>query len=354
LDNKFVEVPSLKLPIQPSPGFQKKELANLKLDAVALCGYGCVYCSSNWGYFLRVHREEFANAAEVQLGRRIYPDQDPSLMIRYPDLLARLDAQLDSHKSAWGEGQTLVFSMLTDGFSPALVRDGTTERVLSLLLKKTRFRIRVLTKNAIVGSLGWLDFFRRNRERFVVGLSIGTLNERWAARMEIGTPSPRERIGALRALQDDGISTFGMLCPVFPHALWSGEVEELLDLIRPDLTELVWAEPYNDRVNWRAVREAIPPGTPEHAWFTDVFEHRDRTAWSRYATELYTRLLAHAEGYGWTSKLRYLLYEGDISPEHAAEFAGLRGLLLQTKQGPDGLSANAAFRALQLLPARPR
>jgi hypothetical protein len=41
--------------------------------------------------------------------------------------------------------------MLTDGFSPHLVKEGVTEKALRLLLEHTSFRIRVLTKKSIVG-----------------------------------------------------------------------------------------------------------------------------------------------------------------------------------------------------------
>ena len=47
MKNVIVNVPAVKGPIRKSPGFAKKELADYKLDIVALCGFGCRYCSSN-------------------------------------------------------------------------------------------------------------------------------------------------------------------------------------------------------------------------------------------------------------------------------------------------------------------
>jgi DNA repair photolyase len=284
---------------------------------------------------------------EEQLGSRAFPDEDPSLMFVWPDVLDRLRTQLQQRPRDWGHGQTLVFSMLTDGFSPWLVKRGITSEALRLVLDHTRFRIRVLTKNAVVGTAPWLDFFSRHPARFVVGLSTGTTDDEWAGRIEVGTSTPTARLSAMRALQDAGVPTYAMLCPVFPDVLASGQLDRLLDQVRPELVEHVWAEPYNDRVNWRVVRDSYPARSAGHEWFTTVFEHKNPGAWSRYATELYVRLRARAEQGGWLPKLRYLLYEEMISAEDALRYAGLRGVLLQSKPAVDGTSRNAAIAAWQ-------
>src|SRR5690606_15867253 len=109
-----------------------------------------------------------------------------------------------------------------------------------LLLEKTDFRIRVLTKNAIVGRDQWVRYFAAHADRFVVGLSIGTLDADFARKMERLTSLPASRINALRNLQDAGVPTFGMLCPVFPEVLHTDELERLIDGIRPEQCEHVW------------------------------------------------------------------------------------------------------------------
>ena len=57
MKSKVVRVPSIAQPICRSPGFEKKRLSEYKLDLMALCGFGCRYCSSNWGNYLRINRE---------------------------------------------------------------------------------------------------------------------------------------------------------------------------------------------------------------------------------------------------------------------------------------------------------
>ena len=136
-----------------------------------------------------------------------------------------------------------------------------------------------------------------------------------------------------------------MMCPVFPDA--AGRLDELVAAIRPDQCETVWAEPFNDRANWRDVRVGYPEGSPGWQWLTQVFERGNRTEWSRYATDLYIALKLRAEREGWLTKLRYLLYEHGIVAEHARSYCDTRGLMLQSPGDKDGRSRNPHIRAVQ-------
>jgi DNA repair photolyase len=268
---KLVTVPNLPNPVKLSPGFGKKGLADCKLDLLALCEYGCRYCSSNVGLYLTFRTQSFGKACEEQLGERLSPKDDPTLTYHYQDIIGSLETQLEGKPKSFGTGLTLVFSMLTDGFSPSLVADGTTLAALRMILERTSFRIRVLTKNAAVGSARWLRFFLEQPDRFVVGLSIGTLDDQWARKIEVGTPPPSARIRALHTLQDAGVPTYGMLCPIFPTVLGGDHLERLVDAVRPDRCETVWAEPYNNRQNWEVLRDAHGRGTDGYEWFQDVY-----------------------------------------------------------------------------------
>jgi DNA repair photolyase len=342
-----VKTTAIKVPIARSPGFEKKQLSEYKLDAMGLCQYGCRYCSSNSGNYLRINRERLAELTEEQLGERYYPSDEPRLTFEWTDIIERLEQQLAPKTSTWGTGQTLVYSMLTDGFSPMLVGSGSTKRILELVLNRTGFRIRVLTKNAVVGSDKWLRFFEQHRDRFVVGLSIGSLDDGWSKKVECFTPPPSRRLNALRRLQDAGIPTYGMLCPVFPDVLEGDRLEELIDGVRPALVEHIWAEPYNDRHNWTQVRNGYEVGSFGYDWITAVYENRRMDRWSEYATDLYLRLRTKAIAEGWLPKLRYLLYELTITRSDAERIGGLQGVLLQSKPASNGKSQNEAIAILQ-------
>jgi len=323
-------------------------LSEYKLDLLGLCGFGCSHCSSNAGNYLRINRKAFAALTEQQLGERTYPADDPSLSFVWPDAIEKLRGQLATKPKRWGEGQTLVFSMLTDGFSPHLVAGGITEEALRLVVEKTSFRVRVLTKNAIVGSDRWLRFFEAYPGRFVVGLSVGSLDDEWAKRIEIGTSTPSARLRALARLQAAGVPTFGMLCPIFPDVVLGKHLDELIDRINPLVTERIWAEPYNDRANWRVVKEGYAAGEPGAEWLTEVYEGGNKAAWSRYATDLYVHLRDRARREGWITKLRYLLYEDLISERDAPTFEGLEGVLLQSKPDDAGRSGNPFIAKLRM------
>ena len=91
--NKTVKIPSIINPIAPSPGFKKKDLSTFKLDIYGLCEFGCKYCSSNSGNYLRINKEPFANITEKQLGERIYPAEVPNLTFEWFDIIDRLNNQ---------------------------------------------------------------------------------------------------------------------------------------------------------------------------------------------------------------------------------------------------------------------
>lgn len=333
----IVTIPSIADPIKRSPGFEKKELATHKLDIMGLCQFGCKYCSSNEGNYLRINRQKFADMTREQTGEALLPATSPELSFRWGDFEKRLAAQLRTKPDPifaaerWGYGKTLVFSQLTDAFSPWAVTEGLTERTLDKVLRRTGFRIRVLTKSAIVGTDHWIRLFDQWPGRFVVGLSVGTLDDEWARHVEVGTSSPTARVKALRRLQDAGVPTFGMLCPVFPHALAGNGVEALVDAIRPERCETVWSEPFNDRNNWRAVADGHPVGHVERKVMSMLFEGPSaRGYWSDYAVALYQRV--HDALGTEAGKHRYLLYQDTMTGETRAAMRGREGVLFQSDE----------------------
>lgn len=348
---KMVEIESIREPIVTSPGFAKKDLSEYKLDLMGLCGFGCLYCSSNTGNYLRINRRKFAEETKRQLGVPLLPTEDPDLSFIWPDVIDRLKDQLRNKPKSWGAGKTLVFSMLTDGFSPYLVKNGITRQALDLVLQNTSFRIRVLTKNAIVGSADWVAFFKAWEHRVVIGLSIGTLDNTWAKRIEHGASLPTARLKALQRLQAAEVPTYGMLCPIFPDTLEPGKLESLIEAINPSVVETIWAEPFNDRSNWQKVRDGYNLNSTGYEWLTEIYENGRKDAWSLYSRELYERLMRHGRKYKWHGKLKYLLYEKDITAIDAKKMAPFKQILLQGQRLDDGYSKNANIKSLQLIEA---
>ena len=360
----------VKAPILESPGFAKKGLSDFHLDLARRCAAGCSYCSSNIGYPMRVNKQRLVALAREQLGEEVDPTRAPDVSIVWDadEVMRRLKAQVMSKKGpGWGQGKTLMVSQLTDAFLGYPLSSGLTRRALDRVLLSTSFRVRILTKSDVVGREPWLSYFKAHPGRFVVGLSVGTLDDAWAAKVEPGTSKPSARLRALRRLQDAGVPTFGMLCPIFPDASSDEALGKLLDAIRPEQCETVWAEPFNDRDNWQAVREGYAVDGDEWTWFTDVCGRRNMKAWSAYATSIYATLWCRAVRDGWLHKLAYLLYEDQITAGDAWTFRNLEGVLLQSKpiaketrgaipipNADAGYSPNPWIRKLQTSPAHGR
>ena len=353
MKNKRVEVKSTKTIIKETPGFQKKDLAKYKVDILALCGFGCSYCSSNSGNYLRINWEEglnFKAECENQLGRSVNKDDFPNITIEWSNVIETLENQIkNAPKSFLEKTNVLIFSPLTDSFSPNLVKNGTTQKVLEILLEKTSFTIRILTKNAIVGNKKWIDFFKKYPGRIKVGLSIGTSDDKLAKEMELGTSLPSARIKALSNLQDEGISTFAMLDPIFPDMLEGDKLEKLVETIDPGKCEAIWAEAYNDRFNWQIVQQQYTNNSKIYNWFTEAYSTDDNDLLSEYATDIYVRLRAHAENNGWMDKFKYLLYEKCITEKDVKRLGDFSGILFQSFDKKTGLSKNPIINKLQTL-----
>jgi len=332
-----------KNPIKPSPGFVKKGLSDYHLELSAKCQYECTYCSSNLGTYLRMNWNRIKETTGQQLGHVMLPGRNIGFNIQYTNLIPNLRRQAETEGESFGEGKTLVFSMLTDAFSPYLLQQRITNDALEILLDRTSFRIRVLTKNAAVGSPQWVDFFKSYKDRFVVGLSVGTLDNEWARKVEIGTSPPTKRTEALRRLQDAGVPTFGMLCPVFPtNYARLPKLKELVDSIRPHYSEEVWAEPYNDRVNWKHVRDGFEEGSSDWETINEMFSSSNkrqnvncRETWSKYATNLLLDVRDIARKEDWIGRLNFLLYEHDVTENDAERIEDLEGVMLQSVDKDD-------------------
>lgn len=322
-----------KRPIVESPGFAKKELADFHLDMVRVCEADCLYCSTPATTNMRIMKDGLANQALREHGRRMVPG-DVGFTVRFHDFEHRVEEQLRSKPkdNSWGKGSTLMVSQFTDPYSPWLYQTGLTNRVLGRVFARTSFRVRILTKFNLVAKPENIEFLKANKERVVVGLSIGTLDDDWASRVELRTSSPSARIRALHTLQDEGIPAYGMLCPTFPDVLARDGVERLVAAIRPEKCETVWSEPFNDRNNWRRIAESYERAA-ERESFASYFSGPNASVnWSLYAGALYRRvhwaLGEHA------SKHRYLLYQDGMTARAREEMRGAPGVLFQSMEKP--------------------
>ncbi len=115
----------------------------------------------------------------------------------------------------------------TDPYQPIERRYAITRGILEVLLE-TQHPCTLITKNALIErDLDLLvPLARANLVQCF--LSITTLDNRLAARMEPRASAPHRRLAAVRALQDAGVPVSVMMAPIVP-AITDCEIETLLE-----------------------------------------------------------------------------------------------------------------------------
>lgn len=184
---------------------------NWSINPYRGCEHGCIYC------YARPDHERLGYSSGLDFETRLVAKLDA------PRLLRR---ELANPK--W-KGETIVFSGVTDCYQP-IEREYRITRDCLEVIAECRQPVGIITKNKLV--LRDLDLLQElARHRAVrVGLSITTLDNRLASKMEPRASSPSERLETLSALRDAGVQTFAMIAPIIP-GLNDREIPSLLKAV---------------------------------------------------------------------------------------------------------------------------
>lgn len=154
------------------------------LDTYSNCSFGCVYCFSQYRRMLGNYKEEY-----LSKGVRCIPIE------QVKKLFAGEDPKSQFHR--WiSERRPIQYGGLSDQFDGYERKYGKTYELLKYL-KEINYPICFSTKSA------WVFFNEKYRELFRgadnwnVKFSIITLDEQDARRIEVGVPSPQERLAAM-------------------------------------------------------------------------------------------------------------------------------------------------------------
>ena len=176
------------------------------------CEHGCSYC--------------FARPTHS------YLDLSPGL-----DFETRLTAKTNAAERLRAElarpghrPTPIALGVNTDSYQP-IERERRITRQLIEVLAEARHPFHIITKNALVERDIDLLAPLAAQRLVAVSLSITTLDNRLAARMEPRASAPHRRLAAVRALGDAGIPTSVMVAPVIP-ALTDHELEAILEAAR--------------------------------------------------------------------------------------------------------------------------
>ncbi len=173
------------------------------------CEHGCAYC------YARPTHEFLGFSAGLDFETRILVKEQA------PELLER-----ELAAPGW-KPQALGLSGVTDPYQPIERKLELTRRCLAVLAR-CRNPVVVITKNALVTrDLDYLSELARH-DAVRVFLSVTTLDNELARRLEPRTSHPRKRLEAIERLAAAGIPTGVLIAPVIP-ALTDHEMPAILE-----------------------------------------------------------------------------------------------------------------------------
>lgn len=211
------------------------------------------------------------------------------------------------------EKRVIFTSTLVDpALNPALA-DQTLEACL-IILENTNWDIRILSKGNFLRRIaqGLPEEFQH---RVIFGHSTGLL-DRVSKAVEKGTASLSRRLEDHYWLQANGFRTFAMLCPILPGDDVESDVRMMVDAVRIDRCEHVWAEAINLRgESMHRTRQALEvAGLHADAQRLLAASGKNSEPWEAYAREVFTACKAHIPA----EKLRFLQYTNPKTVEYWA------------------------------------
>jgi DNA repair photolyase len=205
---------------------------------------------------------------------------------------------------------TVMVSTMTDAWSPEAQEHDLGRRCLDQILRKSKARVRVLTKNAVVAKD--LDLLAEFHDRVSIGLSLTAplSKAKIAEELEPKASSIQARLDALRAAHEAKVPVFGMLCPCLPGVADSKEdLEELFQMVMPFAPEAIWAEPVNARGNCLVLCQEALQQAGQYRVANEIRHVRSRHAQTAYTVNLIANLNAVASKWGVQERLRILVYD---------------------------------------------
>ena len=161
------------------------------------CSHACTYC--------------FARPTHEYLGLNLGEDFDRKIVVKI-NAVEKVRAELDDPRWA---GESVAMGTNTDPYQHCEGKYKLTRGVVEALTERAN-PFSILTKSALV--LRDLDLLTEAAALtdISVNFSIATVDERVWRATEPGTPNPRRRVEAMRALSEAGIRTGALIAPILP------------------------------------------------------------------------------------------------------------------------------------------
>ncbi len=162
------------------------------------CEFGCAFCYARYthGFFQLDRRQDFE--------RKVYVKRDAAIS------LARALRRSDLR------GQQIAIGTVTDPYQPAERHYGITRSLLEVFEQADGLDISITTRSPLI--LRDLELLARldRRHSITVNVSIATLDETTARKIERRAPTPEARLRTVRTLAAESIPTQIFCMPIMP------------------------------------------------------------------------------------------------------------------------------------------
>jgi DNA repair photolyase len=162
------------------------------------CEFGCQYCYARYTH-------EFMEMWDSRdFERKIYAKTEAPQILRV------------ELREGRDKGLPIALGTATDPYQPAEKQFEITRRMLEVFGEFTGLNLSITTKSVlVVRDLDLLGTLAA-RHRFSVHMTVTTLDERLARRLEPKAPAPSKRLEAVRALAEAGIRVGVNMMPILP------------------------------------------------------------------------------------------------------------------------------------------
>jgi DNA repair photolyase len=292
-----------KTGIATTEGFKHKLLADYSMNIGNICEFGCTFC-----YVPSVTNKQKTVLDILDKGYKV----DEFSSYRYRENVLETVAT-DLKKISSNDQGTVIFCTTCDPCATQEHAD-TTIGAIKLIMTRSNLRVRVLSKSILINNIA--ESIPEYKDRVMYSLSTGTISEDISKAIEGNASLISARVKALHWLQDNGYRTYGMICPVIPSEVKG--VSKLLDQVRPQLCEYVWAEAINVRgkslIN--TYNKLKVSGLENDAdELKRVME--SKLNWNTYSVTLFKNFQEEMHNRGLLDKLRFLQY---MNPEIEKHF----------------------------------
>jgi len=219
------------------------------------CQHSCLYCYAEFMIRFTGHKGE-----------------------KWGEFLDIKTINLDKIKPQKYDGKRILLSSVTDPYLPLEKKYQNTRKILERLIG-TEAEIMVLTKSNLV--VRDIDLFEKF-SNIEVGISISSLDEKFARVVEPKASRPQARLEALKQISQTGLSTYTFVSPFFPEITdFKAIIKESVDYTDRFMFENLNFRPHNVPRILKVIEELHPELVPQYKEI-----RKDRTYWDILEKEI--------------------------------------------------------------------